>query len=92
MLYVLTPSESFIKADYCFSINDVQIAVDGNFSLVFGTSASAPVFGSIITLVNDARLAVGKSSVGFINPTVSDRRIQNASMTHNLNCASDILK
>ncbi|GJJ08474.1 hypothetical protein Clacol_002692 [Clathrus columnatus] len=39
------------------------IAVDGSFSLVFGTSASTPVFGSIITLVNDARLAHGKNPI-----------------------------
>ncbi|KAL9623206.1 MAG: hypothetical protein Q9160_002521 [Pyrenula sp. 1 TL-2023] len=46
------------------------IAIDGEFSLVYGTSASSPTFGSIITLVNEARLAAGKSSVGFINPTL----------------------
>jgi tripeptidyl-peptidase-1 len=45
-------------------------AVDGEFGLVYGTSASAPVFGSIITLLNDARLAIGKRPVGFINPIV----------------------
>lgn len=46
------------------------IGIDGAFSLVFGTSASSPVVGSLITLVNDARLAAGKGSVGFINPSV----------------------
>ena len=46
------------------------IAIDGSFSLVFGTSASSPTVGSIITLVNEARIDVGKSSVGFINPTI----------------------
>ena len=45
-------------------------AIDGEFGLVYGTSASAPVFASIITLINDARLAVGKRPVGFINPIV----------------------
>lgn len=35
-----------------------------DFSLVFGTSASSPVVGSILTLVNDARLAVGKKPIG----------------------------
>jgi hypothetical protein len=28
------------------------------------------VVGSLITLVNDARLAAGKGPVGFINPSV----------------------
>lgn len=34
------------------------------------TGASSPVLGSIITLINDARLAIGKGPVGFINPAV----------------------
>ncbi|CAA7270109.1 unnamed protein product [Cyclocybe aegerita] len=46
------------------------VAVDGKFSRVFGTSASAPVVGSILTMVNDARLAIGKKPIGFINPTI----------------------
>ncbi|KAL5531108.1 hypothetical protein ACEPAG_3984 [Sanghuangporus baumii] len=46
------------------------IAIDGEFNLVFGTSAAAPTTASIITLINDARLAVGKGPVGFINPAI----------------------
>ncbi|KAF7975943.1 hypothetical protein HWV62_8231 [Athelia sp. TMB] len=46
------------------------VAVDGNFSLVYGTSASAPVVGAILTMVNDARITVGKAPIGFINPTI----------------------
>ena len=46
------------------------VAIDGTFSLVYGTSASSPVVGSILTLVNEARLTIGKSSIGFINPTL----------------------
>lgn len=46
------------------------VAVDGTFSLVYGTSASAPVVASIFTLINEARLAIGKSAVGFINPVL----------------------
>ena len=46
------------------------LAVDGDFSLIFGTSASAPVVASMITLINDARITAGKKSVGFINPIV----------------------
>ena len=44
--------------------------IDGEFELVFGTSASSPVVGSMITLINDARIAAGKGPVGFINPAV----------------------
>ncbi|TDL20636.1 subtilisin-like protein [Rickenella mellea] len=46
------------------------VAIDGGFFLVFGTSASAPTTGSIITLINDARLTIGKGPVGFINPAI----------------------
>ncbi|KAL8661074.1 MAG: hypothetical protein Q9202_005946 [Teloschistes flavicans] len=46
------------------------VAIDGVFSLVYGTSASAPVVGSIFTLLNEARLAAGKSTIGFVNPTL----------------------
>ena len=46
------------------------IAIDGNFSLVYGTSCSSPVTGAIITLINEARIDVGKGPVGFLNPTL----------------------
>lgn len=44
------------------------IAIDGGWSLVYGTSAASPVLGSIITLINEARFNIGKGSVGFLNP------------------------
>jgi tripeptidyl-peptidase-1 len=46
------------------------VAVDGTLSLIYGTSASSPVFGSIITLINEERIKAGKTAVGFINPTI----------------------
>ncbi|KAF9037415.1 subtilisin-like protein [Hymenopellis radicata] len=46
------------------------VAVNGKFSLVYGTSASAPVVGGIFTLINDARIANGKTPVGFVNPSL----------------------
>lgn len=54
----------------CYRANYV-VAVAGEFERVFGTSASAPVTASILSAVNDARLAIGKKPIGFINPTVS---------------------
>ena len=48
-----------------------SIAVLGELHLISGTSASAPMFASLLTAVNDARLAVGKKPVGWINPVVS---------------------
>ncbi len=46
------------------------VAVDGKFSLVYGTSASSPTVGAIITLINEVRYNIGKGSVGFLNPTL----------------------
>lgn len=46
------------------------VAVDGSLSLVYGTSASSPTFGSVITLINEQRVNAGKAAVGFINPTL----------------------
>ncbi|OCH91087.1 subtilisin-like protein [Obba rivulosa] len=46
------------------------IVVQGKVFRVSGTSASSPVLAAILSAVNDARLAVGKSPIGFINPTI----------------------
>ncbi|KAH0586015.1 hypothetical protein H2248_007292 [Termitomyces sp. 'cryptogamus'] len=54
------------------------IGIDGEFELVFGTSCSSPVVGSLITLVNDARIAMGKGPVGFINPAIYSEQFQDA--------------
>jgi len=35
-----------------------------------GTSASAPIFASIVTLLNEERLAQGKGPIGFLNPVI----------------------
>ncbi|KAH9978694.1 subtilisin-like protein [Lactifluus volemus] len=45
-------------------------AIDGQSMLSYGSSASAPVVGSIMTLINDARLTLGKGPIGFINPVI----------------------
>lgn len=45
-------------------------AVNGQFSLAFGTSASCPAFAAMLNLVNEERIAGGKSSVGFVNPVL----------------------
>jgi tripeptidyl-peptidase-1 len=44
------------------------VAVDGKFALVYGTSASSPTLGSILTLINEQRYNHGMSSIGFVNP------------------------
>lgn len=47
-----------------------QVIVRGSTSSESGTSASAPVFAGLIALVNSARLAAGKKSLGFLNPAL----------------------
>lgn len=47
-----------------------KIAVGGRFGAVSGTSASTPLFSSIVALLNDARQAKGKPYLGFLNPLI----------------------
>ncbi|CDO77010.1 hypothetical protein BN946_scf184298.g37 [Trametes cinnabarina] len=54
------------------------VAVQGEFELVYGTSASSPVTAAILSAVNDARLAIGKKPIGFINPTIYSGAFQHA--------------
>jgi tripeptidyl-peptidase-1 len=55
----------------CLSRRFINYKLQGNFTRVYGTSASTPVVGAILTLINDARLLAGKKPIGFINPAVS---------------------
>ncbi|KAI9066071.1 subtilisin-like protein [Trametes sanguinea] len=54
------------------------VAIDGEFYLVNGTSASSPTAAAILSGINDARLAVGKKPIGFINPTIYSSAFQHA--------------
>lgn len=40
----------------------------GGVGVSAGTSASTPIIASIVALVNDARMKLGKPPVGFFNP------------------------
>lgn len=42
----------------------------GQWWTIGGTSLSAPLWGSMLTLINEKRIARGKSTLGFINPTL----------------------
>ncbi|KKY28894.1 putative protease s8 tripeptidyl peptidase [Phaeomoniella chlamydospora] len=44
--------------------------MDGELYHFYGTSLAAPLWGSIITLINEERTAIGKGPVGFVNPTL----------------------
>ncbi|KAJ6469148.1 family S53 protease [Mycena vitilis] len=45
-----------------------QVIIQGKTNNIFGTSASTPVFASVIALLNDRLLAAGKPTLGFLNP------------------------
>jgi len=47
-----------------------QVVVNGKTLPVGGTSAAAPFFASLVSLLNEARLQQGKSPLGFLNPLI----------------------
>lgn len=47
-----------------------QVVIEDHLVSLYGTSASAPVFAAMISLINAARAGQNKTSVGFINPTL----------------------
>jgi tripeptidyl-peptidase-1 len=55
------PDISANGANFAFSVG-------AQWEVTYGTSASAPVLASILTLINQERLKAGKNVVGFINP------------------------
>jgi tripeptidyl-peptidase-1 len=42
----------------------------GEWWTIGGTSLSAPLWGAMLTLINEKRIANGKSTLGFINPAL----------------------
>jgi tripeptidyl-peptidase-1 len=54
----------FCPIDSVIYSANFAIARNGKLSLAYGTSASVQVVGAIMTLINDARLAHGKSTDG----------------------------
>jgi len=61
--YYLRPYHSSALLIRSYSANFVIIR-GGKPTLAYGTSASVQVVGAIMTLINDARLARGKSTIG----------------------------
>ena len=50
--------------------DNVLIFNMGAPTLIGGTSASTPVFAAILNRINEERIAAGKSTLGFVNPTL----------------------
>ncbi|CRG89954.1 Aorsin [Talaromyces islandicus] len=49
---------------------NITVVTNGEWESQAGTSASAPIFASIITRLNGERILAGKKPVGFLNPTL----------------------
>ena len=49
---------------------NAALFLGGSATQESGTSQSAPIFASIINRINEERLAAGKKTVGFLNPTL----------------------
>lgn len=47
-----------------------EVITQGHAQPVSGTSASTPVVAGVFALLNDLRLAAGKSPLGFLNPFI----------------------
>ena len=50
--------------------DNIVTVYDNKTGLSGGTSASAPIFASIVNRLNDERIAKGKGPIGFLNPTI----------------------
>ncbi|PSR88695.1 putative Tripeptidyl-peptidase sed1 [Coniella lustricola] len=51
------------------AVGDRQVVFyAGDWWLIGGTSLSSPVWGAVLTLINEERLAANKSTLGFIHP------------------------
>lgn len=60
----------------------------------FGTSLASPIFGAVLTLINEERYAIGKGSVGFVNPTLykNPQVLNDITNGSNPNCGSSGFK
>ncbi|KAI0823318.1 family S53 protease-like protein [Trametes gibbosa] len=45
-----------------------QVTINGTVTPVSGTSASTPLFASVVALLNDRLISAGQSTMGFLNP------------------------
>jgi len=60
------------------------VAIGGQYYELSGTSASAPVFAGMITLINGARISTGKSPLGFLNPALYNLAASNPSIFNDI--------
>ena len=59
-------------------------SVGGTFYLVSGTSGSTPLMAGLLTLINEQRLLLNKSSVGFVNPALYQLFVSHKEIFHDI--------
>ncbi|KAF7318745.1 Peptidase S53 domain-containing protein [Mycena chlorophos] len=81
--------------DMSMNANSVAVITAANLLAISGTSASAPTAAALFAMVNDARLGRGKAPVGFVNPVLYGKEMQEAGVWrdittgNNSNCGTD---
>ncbi|KAI0451280.1 peptidase S8/S53 domain-containing protein [Xylaria acuta] len=70
---------------------NVATVWNGSTYGVGGTSASAPIFAGIVTLLNEERIAIGKGPIGFLNPTLYQhpQAFNDITIGNNPGCGTD---
>ncbi|KXL48240.1 hypothetical protein M433DRAFT_8179 [Acidomyces richmondensis BFW] len=65
--------------------------VAGSLGNWFGTSLAAPIFSSVLTLINEELAKVGKGPVGFVNPALYENPwvLNDITSGPNPNCGTD---
>ena len=56
--------------DVAANAANMLLYIGGEPAKLYGTSLAAPIWGSIITLINQQRTIAGKGPVGFLNPVL----------------------
>ncbi|KAJ7347807.1 peptidase S8/S53 domain-containing protein [Mycena albidolilacea] len=59
--------------DVSAQVHKFQIVWQGQRISIGGTSAATPMFAGLVALLNDARLATGRPTLGFLNPLLYKR-------------------
>ncbi|KAH8671471.1 putative protease S8 tripeptidyl peptidase I [Xylariales sp. PMI_506] len=71
--------------------DNIAVYVGRQFGLSGGTSASTPIFAAVINRINEERIAVGKTPVGFVNPVLYEHPEVLNDITNGTNPGCDTL-
>jgi tripeptidyl-peptidase-1 len=71
--------------DFSMYDDGLQVTLSGGETGEGGTSCSAPVASGLFTLINDALLNAGHSTLGFVNPLLYTNQDAFLDITHGMN-------